>query len=41
LPRGEELVWWEGYSPPRFRGYHGGLSPQEMEIELLAWSPGG
>jgi hypothetical protein len=38
LPLGEELVWWEGYGMPDFRGYHGGLSPQEMETELLAWS---
>lgn len=39
LPYGEDLVWWEGYSLPRFRGYHGGLAPEEMETELLAWSP--
>ncbi len=38
LPLGEELVWWEGYGMPRFHGYHGGLSPHEMETELLAWS---
>lgn len=41
LPYGNALVWWEGYSMPQFRGYHGGLSPQEMETELLSWSPAG
>jgi hypothetical protein len=40
LPFGGQLVWWEGYGHPRFRGYHGGLSPEEMETALLAWSPG-
>jgi predicted AlkP superfamily pyrophosphatase or phosphodiesterase len=40
LPVGNRLVWWEGYSTPRFRGYHGGLAPEEMETQLLAWAPG-
>jgi hypothetical protein len=39
LPFADHLVWWEGYSLPRFQGYHGGLSPEEMETELLAWRP--
>jgi hypothetical protein len=39
LPYGNGLVWWEGYSMPHFRGYHGGLAPEEMETEILAWSP--
>ena len=39
LPRVGEAVYW--YEPGRFdqhlRGQHGGLSPQEMEIPLVAW----
>lgn len=39
LPRYGEAVFW--HEPGRFvqdlRGQHGGLSPQEMEIPLLAW----
>jgi hypothetical protein len=34
-----EAVYW--HEPGRFvqhlRGQHGGLSPQEMEIPLVAW----
>ncbi|HST16537.1 MAG TPA: alkaline phosphatase family protein [Gaiellaceae bacterium] len=39
LPRVGEAVYW--YEPGRFdqhlRGQHGGLSPAEMEIPLVAW----
>lgn len=39
LPRYGEAVYW--HEPGRFaqhlHGQHGGLSPQEMEIPLLAW----
>jgi hypothetical protein len=39
LPRYGEAVYW--HEPGRFeqhlRGQHGGLSPVEMEIPLLAW----
>ena len=39
LPHYGEAVFW--HEPGRFvqdlRGQHGGLSPQEMEIPLLAW----
>jgi hypothetical protein len=39
LPRYGEAVFW--HEPGRFvqhlHGQHGGLSPQEMEIPLLAW----
>ena len=39
LPRRGEAVYW--HEPGRFvqqlHGQHGGLSPQEMEIPLLAW----
>jgi hypothetical protein len=39
LPRHGEAVYW--HEPGRFvqqlHGQHGGLSPQEMEIPLLAW----
>jgi hypothetical protein len=39
LPRHDEAVYW--HEPGRFvqqlHGQHGGLSPQEMEIPLLAW----
>jgi hypothetical protein len=35
-----ESVWW--YEKDRFEqnyfGHHGGLTPQEMEIPLLAWA---
>jgi hypothetical protein len=39
LPHYGEAVFW--HEPGRFvqglYGQHGGLSPQEMEIPLLAW----
>ena len=39
LPRYGEAVYW--HEPGRFvqqlHGQHGGLSPQEMEIPLVAW----
>jgi hypothetical protein len=39
LPRHGEAVYW--HEPGRFvqqlHGQHGGLSPQEMEIPLVAW----
>ena len=39
LPRyGEAAFWHEpGHFVQEFHGQHGGLSPQEMEIPLLAW----
>jgi predicted AlkP superfamily pyrophosphatase or phosphodiesterase len=40
LPYRREAVWW--YEKDRFEqkyyGHHGGLTPQEMEIPLLAWA---
>ena len=40
LPYRGEAVWW--YAQERFEqkylGLHGGLTPQEMEIPLLAWA---
>jgi hypothetical protein len=39
LPYRGESVWW--YEKDRFyqkyKGHHGGLTPQEMEIPLLSW----
>ena len=39
LPRSGEGVYW--HEPERFvqrlHGQHGGLTPQEMEIPLVAW----
>jgi hypothetical protein len=39
LPHEGEAVWWHepGRFSQEFRGQHGGLSPQEMEIPLVAW----
>ena len=39
LPRFGEAVFWHepGHFVQEFHGQHGGLSPQEMEIPLLAW----
>ena len=39
LPRyGEAVYWYErGRFEQQLYGQHGGLSPQEMEIPLLAW----
>jgi len=38
LPRPGESVWWRepGRFDMRFRGHHGGLSPDEMLIPLAA-----
>jgi hypothetical protein len=38
LPYAREGVWWyeRGRFEQRAHGSHGGLSPQEMETELLA-----
>jgi hypothetical protein len=38
LPYEEEIVWWydQNYYIPEFIGYHGGLTPPEMETILLA-----
>ena len=38
LPHAGEAVWWleTGRFEQRFRGQHGGLSPNETEIPLLA-----
>jgi predicted AlkP superfamily pyrophosphatase or phosphodiesterase len=39
LPYRYESVWWyeKDKFEQRFRGSHGGLTPQEMEIPLLMW----
>ena len=39
LPHRGESVWWyeKDKYEQRFRGHHGGLTPQEMEIPLLMW----
>jgi len=39
LPYRGESVWWfeKDKFEQRFRGHHGGLTPQEMEIPLLTW----
>jgi len=39
LPYAGESVWWyeKDRFEQRFRGHHGGLTPQEMEIPLLSW----
>jgi hypothetical protein len=39
LPRHGEAVYWHepGRFVQRLFGQHGGLSPQEMEIPLVAW----
>ena len=38
LPYRYEAVWWyeKGRFEQKFCGHHGGLTPQEMEIPLLA-----
>ncbi|MHB8626003.1 MAG: alkaline phosphatase family protein [Aggregatilineales bacterium] len=38
LPRPHQMVWWyeQDKFEQKFRGHHGGLTPQEMEIALLA-----
>ncbi|HEX8917754.1 MAG TPA: alkaline phosphatase family protein, partial [Chloroflexota bacterium] len=42
LPLGQESVWWlePGKFSMTFRGHHGGLTPAEMETELLALAYG-
>jgi hypothetical protein len=37
LPYKNETVWWyeEGTFAMHFRGHHGGLGPEEMEIPLI------
>lgn len=39
LPYQNESVWWyeKDKFGMRFRGHHGGLTKQEMEIPLLTW----
>lgn len=39
LPYPGESVWWyeKDRFEQRFRGHHGGLTPQELEIPLIAW----
>ncbi|HEY5158881.1 MAG TPA: alkaline phosphatase family protein [Anaerolineales bacterium] len=39
LPYRGEAIWWyeKDKFEQRFRGHHGGLTPQEMEIPLLIW----
>lgn len=41
LPLPNEQVWWsgDGRFAQAMRGHHGGLSPDELEIPLLAWWP--
>jgi predicted AlkP superfamily pyrophosphatase or phosphodiesterase len=40
LPYQGESVWWyePGAFEMRFLGHHGGLTPEEMKIPLLAWA---
>jgi hypothetical protein len=42
LPYAGESVWWyeKDHYEQKFRGHHGGLTPQEMEIPLIAWEMG-
>ena len=39
LPYQGESVWWfeQDRFEQKFRGHHGGLTPQEMEIPLISW----
>lgn len=39
LPYRGEAIWWyeKDKFEQRFRGHHGGLTPEEMEIPLLGW----
>jgi predicted AlkP superfamily pyrophosphatase or phosphodiesterase len=39
LPYGGESVWWfeKDKFEQKFRGHHGGLTKQEMEIPLITW----
>jgi len=41
LPHQGESVWWfeQGRFELHYYGYHGGLSPDELEIPLLAYAP--
>lgn len=41
LPRPGTMVWWSegGRFEVKFRGVHGGTSPEELEVPLLAWRP--
>jgi hypothetical protein len=39
LPYEGETVWWfeKDKYEQKFRGHHGGLTKQEMEIPLITW----
>jgi hypothetical protein len=39
LPRGGEAVWWfeKDRFEQKFRGHHGGLTREEIEIPLITW----
>lgn len=41
LPEPHEMVWWRagGRFTEHKRGHHGGVTPEEIEIPLLAWAP--
>ncbi len=41
LPYAHQSVWWyeKGKFEMKFRGHHGGLTPEEMEIPLILFDP--
>lgn len=43
LPYEGESIWWSGKERRRhnYRGHHGGMTPEEMEIPLLIWGYSG